>query len=462
MRTASYLLIFFILNTVLNAQKVKTYELSAEFFPDHARMYDVPVSAENFMQAVARIELAMISGEKIPFFLHGELTVDSVSQDGEKISFTIEKVLYYYDYGYLATRVILDASKLDTGRVLTVYYSGFFNPSRMRSLSDYMRINKKEGVFLRSYGYSLWFPVFLDSGQDSYAADFKHVTISVPADLKVLVAGELISEKVENDIMTAVWKPGIMDISEIQCTARPYSVVSNEDVFVYHINNTANATRIIDYVHDLKEIYARHLRNTEKPKPIYIMEMPEYGNISSDNIVGLTSKVFNDFEKEISSKLTIAHELVHPYVRIPVTMNNPFYALVIEGFPSFFQIYVLKKFDDRFDLKGHMKQLEKKYLKKRDSDRYPIEKPILQITPDEIGDYKDRFVLNDRVWLFFYDLWIQMGTDKFDAFLSDLFTFDEIDYNSFEDLILKFIPNYKDQLHIWLNTTNYTGEMSIK
>jgi len=461
MRLVFYFVASFTLTTLLNAQPVKSYQITADFFPSDARMHDLPVAPDAFMRASAVTELREFSTDTIYFYLHGELTVDSILQDDKKVSFSIDKSLYYYNYSWIATKAAISSSEINSGKPFTIYYSGFFNPSGARSLSDYMRINKHEGVFLRSYGYSLWFPVFLNSGEDSYAADFRQITISVPENFKVLVTGELISEQVEGHNMTAVWQPGITDITELQCTARNYDMMDRENVYIYHINNEANGRKILDYAIALKKIYSRHLMKSEASVPLYIMEMPAYGNISSENVVGLTSEIFNDFEQELSSKLTIAHELVHPFVKIPISMNNPLYAFVVEGFPSFFQIYALKKLDAEFDLKGYMKQLETKYLKKRQSDRYPVEKAILLIKPDEIGTYKDKFVLNDRVWLFFYDLWVQMGADNFDDFLITLFQFDKIDYNRFADLILRFIPDYRNRLNIWLNTTEFTENMYI-
>jgi hypothetical protein len=153
---------------------------------------------------------------------------------------------------------------------------------------------------------------------------------------------------------------------------------------------------------------------------------------------------------------------VHPYVHIPVSKDNPFCALVVEGFPSFFQVYALKRIDRTFDLDQKMKEIEKQYLAKRERRDFTKEKPILQITFDEIGNYKDHFVLNDRVWLFFYDLWKEMGDESFDVFLKKLFSWDSINYKRFEGLILEFLPDFKEKLNLWLNTTEYSQAMKIQ
>jgi len=65
------------------------------------------------------------------------------------------------------------------------------------------------------------------------------------------------------------------------------------------------------------------------------------------------------------------------------------------------------------------------------------------------------------VWLFFYNIWNQMGDEKFDMFLKELFLFNAIDYETFEELVLKYIPDYKKKLNTWLNTTDYPDEIKI-
>jgi len=190
--------------------------------------------------------------------------------------------------------------------------------------------------------------------------------------------------------------------------------------------------------------------------------MLKFGDISSGNVVGISTDVYNHFENEQYSKITLAHELVHPYVAIPVSKNHPFSAFVVEGFPSFFHLYALEKLEESFDLKKKILRIEKYYLKNKQRKDFPHDKSILEIKFGEIGTYKDKFILSDRVLLFFYDLLVEMGESEFDRFTRELFTFDKIDYNNFEDLILKFIPGYKEKLNIWLNTTDYSVDLQVK
>jgi hypothetical protein len=375
--------------------------------------------------------------------------------------------LYDYDYSRVALKVIVRTSEVDKNN-LNVFYSGFFNPSKAGSLSNYMHINKNSGVYLRGYGYTLWFPVFIDAGQNSYMADFKKITIQLPQEFKCIVGGGLLEEKIDNSTYTAIWKPGLIDIFDIQCTARKFQLNTKDNVYVYYLTNKSNSDKVLDYSISLRELYSQNLKKIDESQPLFIMEMPQYGDISSGNVVGISEELFNTFEKDIRSQLTIAHELVHPYVKISVTKENPFYAFVVEGFPSFFQIYALKRIrDDAYNLKEEMIKVEERYLAKRKTgktsrgNKLPEEKAILNISFDEIGNYKDTFVLSDRVWLFFYSVWVRMGDAKFDLFLKELFSFNSISYESFEGLLIKYLPDFKETLNTWLNTTDYSDELKI-
>jgi len=468
MKIRLFILAMLNINIFLLGQKVDNYEISAEFFPKDASMYTYPVSPDAFIRANAVVEFSELGNDELIFYLHGEFDVDSILSGNKKIEHKTEKVLFYYSYNMVALKTTISSTDVIIDKELRVYYSGFINPSRARGLSDYMHIDKNTGVFLRSYGYSLWFPIFVKSDQDSYDANFKKITVKLPGDYKCVVAGELIDEHVNNDIYTAVWEPGIADIIDIQCTAQKYQIASRENVFVYYVSEKSSGEKILDYAIKLKELYLTNLRPVNEAVPLYIMEMPMYGDISNGNVVGVSKKNFSSFDDDLKSKLTIAHELVHPYVRIPVSIDNPFYAFVVEGFPSFFQAYALKRIDGKnYNLDSVMKKIEISYLEKRRTgktsrgNKLPVEKAILKINYNEIGSYKDKFVLRDRAWLFFYDIWNQMGDEKFDMFLKELFSLNSIDYEKFEGLILKYLPNYSGDLNTWLNTTEYPDEFRL-
>jgi len=48
----------------------------------------------------------------------------------------------------VALKTTLKSAEIAPGKAIKIFYSGFMNPSRARSLSDYMHINKENGVFL--------------------------------------------------------------------------------------------------------------------------------------------------------------------------------------------------------------------------------------------------------------------------------------------------------------------------
>ena len=460
-------LFFISIPLFLQAQTVSSYEINAEFFPDDAQMYGYPVSPEAFMRANSAIIFSEIKDSIIVFYLHGELNIDSIITENKTINYTNERVLYDYEYSRVALKVTVKTSDI-AKNTLIVFYSGFFNPSKAGSISNYMHINKNTGVYLRGYGYSLWFPVFTESYQSGYRAYFKTITVRLPEGYKCIIGGELLEENTQDHIYTAIWKPGLINIFDIQCTARRYQLITMDNVYVFYLDNQLGGKKILEYAIGLRELYSQNLRSIDNTLPLFIMEMPRYGNISNSNVIGISEELFKDFDNDLRSKLTIAHELVHNYVKIPVEIENPFYAFVVEGFPSFFQVYALNKMDsDAYNIDEKMRSVEKSYLKKRNTgttrhgNPLPIEKPILEIKFDEIGTYKDNFVLNDRVWLFFYCLWRKMGNKGFDNFLKELFSFNSINYNTFEELVVKYIPGYKPELNIWLRTTEYPDDIKI-
>ena len=120
-----------------------------------------------------------------------------------------------------------------------------------------------------------------------------------------------------------------------------------------------------------------------------------------------------------------------------------------------------------YDLAAIMKRTQKTYIKRKKTglDRrgnpLPLEKPIVEIGFDEIGQYKDRFVLPDRVRLFLYHLYTSMGETSYDAFLKSLFSQSQLDFPTLEQLILSYLPNYEHQLTIWLKTTEYPDEFLL-
>ncbi len=452
---------------VLNAQevtpaiKVSNYEIDAKFIPE-----------KSFFEAKTIVVLTGKTMENIEFYLHGEINIDSIYVDGSALDYEEEKVYYSDNYSLIANKTVIKSEPGNlSGKKIEIYYSGYFNPSKARSGSDYMRITPTEGVLLRSFGYSLWFPVFLADKQDSYSTNFEKVTIRTPKKLKAVVTGQQIKEYVEGNERITIWKPGLAQIHAVQCTALEYAVFEKKNISVYHKNNKAslqNSKEILEFSNKLQKLFSQKYIQTSSSDPLYIMEMPKYGDISSGNVVGIQSRKWKDFNKQIWPKITLAHELVHPYVQLPVLKTNPFYAFIIEGFPSYFHYLALIETEGEEFYNKNMGWYEKNYIYKKKHGKHPRgwsipkEKAILDITDDEIGEYKDCFILSDRVLLFFNHLRQKMSKEDFNKYVKELFSLKSIDYKIFETLTVKYLPDFKNDLSIWLKGTEFPDRFLIK
>jgi hypothetical protein len=115
-----------------------------------------------------------------------------------------------------------------------------------------------------------------------------------------------------------------------------------------------------------------------------------------------------------------------------------------------------------------LKWKEDSYLKKRETGKdrrgrpLPPEKPLLEITADEVGDYKDLFILSDRALFFFNYLREKMGKSKFWEFTRELFKQETLGYSILEKVILKYLPGSRDDIHLWLKTTKYPEKFRLK
>jgi len=341
---------------------------------------------------------------------------------------------------------------------IQVKWSGYFHPSKARSPSDYMRVDGS-GVFLRSLGYSPWFPIFLDDGEDEYDVEFRRVSITVPSDWTAVFAGNLeSSEKGENE-SRFTWRSGHLSLFAGQLTARPFVVMTEGPVSVYSLGDEESlsaAREIVKLTRSLLDYYRAHYRHDAVAGSTHIVEMPQYGDISSGNVVGIQEERWRSFSESESSRRTLAHELVHPFVHPKISASDPLYAFVIESFPSYFHYAALDALGE-MDYEGRMKRIRESYLEKKKTGKgwrghpLPTEKPISTITAEEIGTYKDTFVLSDRAVLFLHELRTRMGKQAFDAFCAELFSVEELDTSAFRALVLETLPDFGPDMTTWLD-----------
>ena len=455
--------IFFILTGLLIYQNINlantnaiisSYKINVTFSPD-----------ESYMQGYAAVQLERSAFEnRIDFYLHGELFIDSILYKETSLFYDETSVFYEYDYSLVATKVHLEIPAYK-GEEVEIFYSGHFNPSKASSPSDYMRISKNDGVLLRSYGYSLWYPIFAKDDGEGYKVNFEEVKINTPREYQSVFVGEKIDEYSDSKTRTTVWKATTVDIFDTQCTARKYRVLESNGLYVYYLDDVdsyIHGTTILEFankiVQDFQKIY-RQDKNLNAS--FYVLEMPKYGDVSSMNVVGISPDVWNNFKNESWAKQTLAHEIVHPFVQIETGLSSNMHAFVIEGFPSYFHIPILEKYLGEEWYKNYIKKIEESYRYKKVNKKHPrgwslpIEKPILKIPPAEIGIYKDVFILSDRVLLFFDYLRRKMGKDKFVQFSRSVFSLESITYENFSKLVFNYFPQGESDLNIWLKSNDF-------
>lgn len=440
--------------------RVDTYELDVTFRPESAAL-----------EAAAHItfEPPRKAPDSLTFYLHGELSVDSIVWSGGSVPFAQEKVYYYFDYSLIANRVAIPLSDRSLTSAISVFYRGYFSPSRVRSLSDYTRIDA-DGVLLRSYGYSLWFPIFLESRQTSYKVSFPSVTIRTPSEFRTVFVGSLVGEREDGTQRVSRWQASDIDLLDVQCSARRWEVTARENTFAYHNPNDASrfaSTHLLAFSKQLVSLYRQNYRAQATAPDVYYMEMPRYGAISSSNVVGVPTISWHRLDREGAVDLTVAHELVHPFVRFEMDFSDPLWAFMIEGFPSYFYQPALAEIDGEEGYRTGMRGLEQNYLRDRDDARagrrgIPPEKPLLEITAAEMSLYKDRFVLGDRGSLFFNYLRTRMGSEGFFAFTRDLFSTDSLDVERLVNVILKHLPDAAEDVRTWLMTSDYPEHFRLE
>jgi len=196
--------------------------------------------------------------------------------------------------------------------------------------------------------------------------------------------------------------------------------------------------------------------------------MPKYGDISSGNVTGLQQTTWSSFEDKLWAQRGLAHELVHPFVRLSVDRSDPLFSVAVEGFPSYFHLPVLAEIlgDEWYD--EYVQRKEDEYLEKKSTGRsgrnraLPKEKPLLEIGADDLSEYKDEFVIDDRVVLFLNYLYRKMGRERFFKFTRDLFGREKITERSFRNVIDTFLPDASSDIRIWLETIECPERFRLK
>ena len=420
----------------------------------------------------ALADVTFVEGSAVPselvFYLHGELSIDEVTVDGESIDVEQDLVWYPSDYAGVARRSRIDMAGRKMPRRLSIRYSGKLNPSVARAPSNYMRVDP-DGIFLRSYGYSLWFPTFLEADRDTYAVEAE-ITVRTPASLMAVVTGERLEDTVEGNLRVSRWRAAD-DIFNIQLTARPFRLIQEGGFHLYSLRDAesvATAAEILSFTSKLQEFFRENYSDGGGGGQLHVVQMPRFGDISSGNMVGISDRIWRGFDPASYSGRTLAHELVHPFVHLHLPRRSEFYAFVIEGFPSYFHLPAMASILGGDFYRDSIVRIQGAYLERRETglDRrgnpLPEERPLLELTAADIPNFKDRFVLADRGLLFFNWLRERIGTDDFAAFTKELFALETLDFENFAALIQSHLPGSKDDVDLWLRTTEFPARFRLE
>jgi hypothetical protein len=193
------------------AQTAVSYDIDLSYAPDTASI-----------QASAVVGVDG-SHDAIDLYLHDELRVTAVLIDGQPTPFFQQVAPYPFEYTLNANRVHVLTRGRDLSGGIRVIYIGRFSPSAARSPSDYMRVDA-EGVFLRAYGYSLWFPVLAESGEDPPPVEVARARITSPARYHAVFVGEEVSRTIRHDTAISTWRAEDLNLFDAQLSLRPYRV----------------------------------------------------------------------------------------------------------------------------------------------------------------------------------------------------------------------------------------------
>lgn len=436
------------------------YQLDASFSPEGS-----------WMEAVATVSLSQQahSSGPIAFYIHGESFIDSVILNGEWIRFGTQQVLYHSDYSLVATRVTF-TPPAENDFVITVYYEAAFHSSVARSILDRNGIDV-EGVFLKSFGQSLWFPVFLEENDRSYEVDFSEVTLRIPEGYTAVFVGEKLSEEIVWHERVSKWRSLRTELADAFCNAMKWVVNTQDDITVYSLPDSASVAVGESYSKLATEVLNRYedaYRSSDSFPKWHILQLPHYQDFVCKNVIGVKGSAWSDFGKAGWQRDELAKNLVRPFVNIEIGVSDSLYALASSSFQHYFHLPVLIEMvgGDWYDL--WLLVLQSNYLKRVQwkidhlSRPLPEEKPITQIAASEIDSYEGKFLLNDRGILFLHWIYLQMGPGRFFDFSRELFGRERISYGEFCDLIVSYLPSSRDDIAIWLSTTEFPERFMLK
>lgn len=400
----------------------KSYKLKVRILTD-----DFPFEGE------AAVSLRNVGNDTLRtliFYLHPELDVQSIrNENGTALKFDSEVVLFYLNYTQTAKALkVLLHSGLEPGksRELKFIYKGWFNPSYVRSRNDGNFHISEELIFLRGYAYTLWFPV-LHSGWEGLRAEAQfHLELDIPSNLRPVAFGRLLSEVVKEGRNHSVWETyRPIDIIWPQILAGPWQISGTHEFRVYHYASPEDYKAAQVYVKigtSLKHFFDKHYGQDLLKSPFFVAEMDvPSGGIGSINAVGLSTHGFTevlDQDRYYPVLEWFGHEMVHKYVVPSIVPDAPGVAVLLESFPCFFHLPALTEILGHNFVRWALRQEWKEYQRGLESGsnqqaELPPDKPLANITLDELPYYKDRFLISDKALIILHHLKENVGEDVF-------------------------------------------------
>ncbi len=368
-------------------------------------------------------------------YLHPELAVTSVQDAAgaeiEYISEARENDWSYHQSLSLHRLALPDTLPPGGEQVLRISYTGGFSPSTRRSPSDFMRIDA-EGAFLRGLGYSLWFPVTDPKAIDSTA--LFHIRATTSATWIAIAFGRLVEISKKDSRHVSTWRtPSPFKLIQAQLFAGPYSTLSTERVSVFSIHEGMKRVRRVSSLCDaLLDFYHARYGAPENPTHHYIVETCPYGCIASGNVIGLSPTIFAQVAKSnpgLESLDLIAHELVHGFAVPLIERHTPGAALLLEGFPSYFHVPAATAVLGECYREWFLQRAWESYRSSESPSRRATpdgsvlrNKPLIDITVDDIPSYKDRFLLSDKFPILLDRIRVMLGDEAFFASCGDFFS----------------------------------------
>lgn len=402
--------------------------------------------------------------DSFAFDLHSELQVTSVKVGGTELDCKQETVFYPANYSMTANEVTCPSRGVDLSRGIEIAYEGMINRSVVRGMSEYYR-GDSTGLYMRGWASVLWMPIFLKDAMSFPPAPRVHAVLRAPKDFTSIMAGSYAGHRIEGGQGVDEWTAEGLAYYDLQYATHAYARVEAPHITVFSFSDAASlksARAIAGFTGEVLARYGQLYRNSPSgDRSTYIIELPEYGDIASGNVFGVQEKRWREFSLGSKSAVTLAHELVHPFVQMRTPAGDPLYALSIEGAPSYFMIPVVAELRGGHDYDDRLDDVQKKYLERRkagakDEDGpLPPEKPLFAMTVSDVGIYKDRFVLADRALLFWDYMRRRMGAARFDAWVKDITNAQRMTASDFYASILRHAPRLLPDAHVWLDTSEY-------